>query len=1126
MKLQATRLSHPPLVRHLRISSAFVALAIAFLFFVSLLHAQTAVDGAIGGTVLDTTGAVVAGANVLAINNGTNAQQTAVTDGSGYFRIIHLQPGLYTVTVTAPGFSTYKSTNLTVQVGLLTDLPARLNVGSTTQTVQVTDAAPLVNTTSPDFAGIVPQLTLHDLPENNYRWSAFALLTPGVVNDTNGFGLLSFRGQSTLLNNITFDGVDDNEAFWSEERGRTRAGYSTIKAAIQEFQVNTSNYSVEYGRSAGGIVNAVTKSGTNQLHGEGYYFDRDSAWAAQNAYVTHPVEVSTSPIVYKVQSFKPTDLRRQYGFEVGGPIIKDKVFFLLAADRFYHDFPAAATILGTSSNSNFYTVADPTLPSGKTCGGSGSATPNYQDANVCQIIKDTGLNYAGAYSFYSQGIIGLTSMLGTVPRVGDQTIYFPKIDWQINQRNHFAVEANRMRWTSPAGIQTSPAVGYGMASFGNDYVRDNWIIGKLDTFFTNSMSNEIRYQYSRDFEYEFNQTPTSYETNNLVKTAGYTNPLGLPPNVYLSGFFQFGTPQFLNRAALPDERRYQIADTFQWIKGNHTFKFGEDFLHTNDFISNLYNQYGGYSYLGNQALGNFFADLYLSQNAVTGKTAQHYSYFNQGAGLPGLDFTTGDYGLFAQDEWKASPRLSLTMGIRWDYEGLPAQQLPNSAIPQTLSLHDSKANIGPRVGFAYDIFGTGRTVLRGGYGMFFARAINSTVYQALIGSGNSQGQTNPRLSPGLNACAPVFPQVIAPSNFSTCLGGSSGNTTVDYMDPNFKLPEIHQADLSVSQQFGSNDVFTLYWLGDYGRRLPDFVDTNLPKPESVAFVVNDPNQAGPLPNGYSFNTNVFLATANATNNNRPNPDFSSITDIFSGVNSNYEALVAEYQHRLSHFISLNANFTWSHAMDYGENNTTGASVNAMLDPTNIRLDYGNSNQNVPHRLTIFAVAQSPWRLHGPLGYLANDFQLAPDFQTQSGLPYSMGITSFNSKIYLNGATTQNSLVTSSFNGASPLSPRVPTSIRNAFQYPNTWQVDLRASKSIVVHENYRLEFLTEAFNLFNHQNVTGIGTTAYQVTENTSTHQNTLTPYTSTPYQSITSTDNSNFAYNIRQVQMALRLTF
>ena len=253
------------------VSRFVLSLFFLLLTLAPIAHAQTAVDGAIGGTVLDSTGAVVPNAAVLVHNNGTNAEQRVVTDGTGYFRVLHLQPGAYTVTITAPGFDAYRSSNLSVQVGLLTDMQARLQIGTSAQTVEVTGEAPLVNTTSPDFAGVVDQFELHELPENNYRWSAFALLTPGVVNDSNGFGLLSFRGQSTLLNNVTIDGTDDNEAFWSEERGRTRAGYSTIKDAVQEFQVNTSNYSVEYGRSAGGIVNSVTKSGSNQLHGDGYY---------------------------------------------------------------------------------------------------------------------------------------------------------------------------------------------------------------------------------------------------------------------------------------------------------------------------------------------------------------------------------------------------------------------------------------------------------------------------------------------------------------------------------------------------------------------------------------------------------------------------------------------------------------------------------------------------------------------------------------------------------------------------------------------------------------------------------------------------------------------------------------
>lgn len=1080
-----------------------IRLSAGFLFELSLMlalmvpvrsHAQTAVDGAIGGTVMDSSGAVVPNATIVVHNVGTNAEQTAESDASGYYRIIHLQPGTYTVTVKAKGFSELKVQDATVQVGLLTDVDAHLSVGATAQTVEVTGAAPIVNTTSPDFAGVIPQETLNSLPENNYRWSAAALLTPGVTNDSNGFGLLSFRGASTLLNNVTIDGTDDNQAYFSEERGRTRAGYSTIKDAVQEFQVNTSNYSAEYGRSAGGIVNSVTKSGSNQFHGDIYYFDRDSDWNAQNYYVQHPVQVS--PGVYQSKSFKPTDLRRQYGFTVGGPILRDKLFFFLAGDRYYHDFPGAATILGTSSNANFYTT-----------------NGSYAQTQITQLAKATGMSTGAATSYYTSGINGLVSMLGSQPRTGGQTILFPKLDWQINQKNRASVEANRMRWTSPAGIQTAPAVAYGRSSFGNDYVRDNWIVGKLDTFVTKSVSNEVRYMYGRDFEFENNQTPTAYEQNNLVKTSNYTNPLGLPANVFLSGFFQFGTPQFLNRAALPDERRWQLADTVEWVRGNHDFKFGGDYIHTDDRISNLFNQFGGYSYSGNTPLGNYFADLYLSQNPTAGKVAENYTSFSQGAGPAGLEFTTGDYSLFAQDYWKITPRLSLTGGLRWEYEHFPTPIIPNSAVGATAHMPDNLGNIGPRVGFAYDVMGRGRTVVRGGYGFFFARAINATIYQNLIQTGSSAGQTNPTLSPGA-ACAPQFPQVDAAS----CLGGS--NATVYFFDKNFRLPEILQGDLSVQQQFTKNDAFQLSWLGSWGRRLPDFVDTNLPAPTQITFTVTDPGQKGPLPNGKSIVANTYIGK-------RPNTNFSSITDTFSGVNSNYEALVAEFQHRMSHFVSFDGNFTWSHALDFGENNNTSPSANNLLDPANLKLDYGNSNQNVPTRLMLYAVLDSPWHVTGKWAPLVNGYEISPSFQSQSGLPYSMGISGSAGTLYLTpGQTATGKLVsTGSFNGSNG-SNRIPGVDRNVYQMPHTNNVDLRLSKRITVHERYSAEFLAEAFNLANHQNVTGVGTTAYAVATDSTNHINEFVPYTSTPFHSVTSTDNSNFAYNVRQIQMAIRLNF
>jgi hypothetical protein len=202
--------------------------------------AQTAVDGAIGGTVKDTADAVIPNATILVHNDSTNAEQTVSTDSSGYFRVMHLQAGLFSVTVTAPGFGTYQSKKVTVQVGSMTDIEARMKIGATTETIEVKDITPSINTTSPDFASFIDQHVLDDLPVNNYRWSAYALQTPGVV-ESGGFGLLSFRGQGTLLNNVAVDGADDNQAFFSEERGRTTVVYSTPKVAIQEFQINTSN---------------------------------------------------------------------------------------------------------------------------------------------------------------------------------------------------------------------------------------------------------------------------------------------------------------------------------------------------------------------------------------------------------------------------------------------------------------------------------------------------------------------------------------------------------------------------------------------------------------------------------------------------------------------------------------------------------------------------------------------------------------------------------------------------------------------------------------------------------------------------------------------------------------------
>src|SRR5215469_3372574 len=448
---------------------------IAFMCATQLM-AQSTTDGAIGGTVFDASGAVISQAQVAIRNNGTNAEQTVNSDDSGYFRVIHLQPGSYTVTVSHQGFSAFKAQQVIVQVGSLTELSPRLKVAGSTETVEVTAEAPQINYTSQDFAQTLNQTAISNLPINGGRWSNFALLTPGVVSDSNGFGLLSFRGISTLLNNNTVDGADNNQAFFSEERGRTRAGYSTAKVAVNEFQVNTSNYSAEYGRSAGGVVNTVTKSGTNSLHGEVYFYDRDNEWGATNPFTL--LTTQTAPGVFTTAPYKPKDWRKMSGFAVGGPIKRDKLFFFLAFDWYKRNFPGTSV---PGAPRSFY-------------GTPSAAALNLLASNLGTAVAKCG---GSASACYNNGLSGLLSENGPVPREGEQFIWFPKFDWLITNNHRLSLEVNRMRWASPAGIQTQATNTFGIRSFGNDYVKTTWGVARLDSTFTANFTNQVRYQYGR-----------------------------------------------------------------------------------------------------------------------------------------------------------------------------------------------------------------------------------------------------------------------------------------------------------------------------------------------------------------------------------------------------------------------------------------------------------------------------------------------------------------------------------------------------------------------------------------------------------------------------------------------------
>ena len=1109
--------------------------------------AQSAVDGAVGGVIRDASGAVVPGAQVTITNNGTAAAQTLKADDQGNFRAIHLQPGIYTVEASAPSFGAYKSTSVTVQVGLLTNVDPSLAAAGATTEVNVSAELPLINTTSNDFSSVIDQHVLGNLPVNNYRWSSYAALTPGVVSNSDGFGLLSFRGQSVLQNNITIDGADDNQAFFGEERGRTRAGYSTAQSSIQEFQVNTSNYTVEYGRAVGGVVNSVTKSGTNRFHGDLYFRDRDAGWGSKSPTTQLTTITPAGPVTNVI---KPKDWRKQFGGAISGPIFKDKVFFLFAGDRFIRNFPGTGV---ASSPAAFFAVPDATLPTGKVCGGAGAAAPSTVDAAACTLMLNltragVATSYAQAAGSYTNGLSGLNSMLGAVPRKGEQTILFPKVDWQINGRNRASFEVNRLVWASPAGIQTQATNTYGVASFGDDFVKLTFGVAKLDTTITNNLVNQVRYQYGRDFEYEFAQTPsTPYEQANILRngSGNYVNPLGLPPQVSITNGFNFGTQTFLQRARYPDERRWQVADTANWQHGAHNVKFGVDYLHTYDLSTNLRTQYGSFSYSNPQS---YFTDLILGQstNATIQAQAKNYNSYQQAFGPLSFEFVTHDIGAFAQDEWKATPNLSITYGLRYElqlfpntFAGVPVNgsSFGNFGIAQTGAMPSDKNNIAPRVGFAWDPFGDGKTSVRAGFGMFYGRTINSTIYSALTSTGNLNQVNGQPVSQSTfsytasQSGAPSFPQVVASV-------GSAGTAPAStYFAPGFGNPYSEQFDLSIQRDLGWHTTFGASYIGALGRKMPNFVDANLPTPTQTAtYSVADATGAGPLSNGRQFTTRFYprLTSANTagypatcTNNGpnaftasgRPNPCFGAITAIISQAASSYHGVVVEAKHQLTNGLSFDVNYTYSHALDNGVNSTTFTSTNAFTDPLNPNLDYGNSDNNVPHRFVAYAVYNTPRKFRGPLGYLLNSYEVAPSFAGQSGLPYSAASNGTPTTARADSGASLSALGggVNGSNGAF----RIPIIGRNTFRLPNTWVADLRVSKRFDIREGMNLELLAESFNILNHYNTTGVNTTAYSI--GTSAAANALTY--NAAFGTRTSV-NSNLAYSPRQVQLGARFHF
>jgi hypothetical protein len=1123
-------------------------------------HAQSTTQGAVAGTVLDNSGAVVPNAAVTVHNAATGAEFKVTSDASGFFKEPLLEPGTYLVTISAQGFGPYRAEQVTVQVGQLTTLEPRLAAGGDVQTVSVSADAPQLNFDSPDASAQLNSRAIENIPVQNQRWSALALITPGVVADSSGFGLVSVRGMSTLLNDVLIDGADDNQAYFSEERGRTREGYSTSASAVREFQVNTGVYSAEYGRAAGGVINSVTKSGGNTLHGELFFSDLDRGFGA---YDPGSVSPTGAPL-------KPKDLRKIYGGSVGGALIHDKLFWFYTYNQLSHINPAIskAKSYGTPTTvGGFLEQPDASTPSIEaacnqttgyltetTAAGTGSLTHTSLDNAVCTLAARLKLGtYAAAVTYYDNGLsgpAGLTSDLGVVPRRGYQEINTPKIDWQINSKEHASFLYHRLRWDAPGDIQTNSSATYSIDAFGNDFVKLDYGVAKLESLVTSRINNELLYQYGRELNDEGQQAYSAYTLNNLVSSAGpgiigMSNVAGgTIPYIGLNTSigFNLGSPYYSYRIAYPEEWKWQVNDILYFQAGNHSLRMGGDFVHNDDLLHQTPYYFGDYSY---SSITNYLTDLGTkgktgtcnsSGGAATSSTSgvgtyNCYSSAYQDFGATQYTINTMDYAGFIQDNWKIMPRLTLELGVRYDYESLPAPTANLTSAVGTFvpyagltNAPSDKNNFGPRIGFALDVYGTGKTVLRGGYGLYYGRILNGVVASVQFASGSPNGQYQLASTKPTVAGAPVFPNPFA-------AGGAASKPSSFFLAPNLQNPQVHEFDLQLQQQLGKGTIMQVSYLGSLGRELPNYLDVNLAPPQDTEYVsiVGGPGNGQTAVAVPTFGTCTASTTCTYPTG-YINTNFTNITEVYSNINSSYNALTFDVQNRTVRNLQFDFNYTWSHALDFNQNAQATTTTNNWLNPyAAARQNYGVSQFNVGNRFVGYVLYTFPGISNAnPLHWATNNWSLNDSFQMQNGLPYSATIgTGYNSAAALN----------SSWNGA-PSVYYIPTIGINTFQVPRAIVDDVRLQKAFRLRDRYELQLAADMYNVANHQNFSSsdISTTAYNFGSSSGTVGTiptnpavlTYVP-NSAPgvgFGSHSTSNDSGFLYTPREIQVSARLQF
>jgi hypothetical protein len=1008
--------------------------------------------GRILGTVTDQSGGVVAGATVTVIDTERGINRTLTSDDAGEYNAPNLTPGNYTVRAEAKGFKKLERQNVALEVGKEVRVDLTVQPGEQEQTVTVTEAIPLVETTNATLGGTLDNSDIVDMPLNGRNYQNLLSLRPGVMLQVGG-------GPWTQSTN----GVRPDESVWMIDGvinhnffdARPIAGMSSpiTDAAsilpidsIQEFNLMEAP-KAEYGWDPGATVNVGIKSGTNALHGTAYGFYRSSNWDARN-YWNIASSGGTCALGGLALCDKPPTQLKQFGGSVGGPIIKDKLFF-------FANYEGLRDLIGNAFGAKVpETVGSTKAPSSPNCSAAVLAVNATADCALSMVDALRDLNAAGITpSALSLGLTGCTpgaapvctgglfpnnqtstGYLSTIPNVNTSNNGVGKIDYHINDKN-----------TVNGVLLISRYLGDGEDRafinkiYSNNYVINTWTAsGNWDYAASSTMVNEVRFGYNR---MTFLTGSDDANIPSLIKT-GLT--VAGQPTVSVSPFARLGTWHNRPQAISPNPY-WDVQDSLSYLTGKHSLKFGGEYTHIE--ADSLIPDFGR-GQINFSSLENFFAGSPSNGNVLIGDPTRRMLWYN----LAG----------FVQDDWRLSQKFTLNLGMRYEYrspirdsKNLWANFDPNSPtglVQQGTPGHNTlwnpdRGDISPRVGFAYDVTGKGTTVVRGGFSLIYSSFtavewMNQNQFQNNSGVSLAANPTGAVIDDGLG-CLTAVPitckslggniavksakvpltssdwngVVFANSTGGKLACGSGGANTAqcDLMgvDPNLKTPYVMNFSLGVTHAFGNNLSLEVGYVGNHGSRLTGYADVNQCAPYDTS--------------------NIALSCV------RPFatkfPYFKDINVMTNDARSNYNSMQATLTKRMSHGLSFTAGYTYAHGLDNGSLNRFALLPQNAANPG---AEYGNGDFDVRHRMTLTSTYNIPgikgfgqvlegWQVNGIVTlqssqpWLANDygnnfsgsgdsadrwdfFGNPSDFKgTQNSIPWCSGFTIGGTGALANGS---------------------------------------------------------------------------------------------------------------------------